>query len=186
MKKEKKLSKSSKHIVIDPDYMKDDDAKNVKENIGLGKRLTMKKDFPTDDTKKKASEPATKTAAPTDDNPDGNYFLHVLYSKGNPGEQDHKAEIIKMKHDNKVEHPKDPAIHKFISDHPITKIHQKAGYEYHFAIGSPNDDPTRMSELMQMAQKNNKQNVHKAKIWEDLAQEITQDSIDTFYERNKE
>lgn len=184
MKPVKKMKKSSKHVVIDPDYMKDDDEKSVKENTSLGKRLTMKKDFPTD-SKKKSMTPDLKAPIP-DANAEKNYFLHVLYSKGEPGEQDHKAEIIKMDHDNPAEHPKDQVIHKFIMDHPITKIHQKAGYNYHFAIGSPNDDPTRMTELMQMAQKNNKQNVHKAKIWEDIAREITKDSMAALYESDAE
>lgn len=174
--KDSKKKTSSKHVVIEPDYLKDVDSKPVKENSSLGNKLTM-------DPKKKSMTPDTKTPSPTNDDPDNSYFLHILYSKGEPGEQDHKTEIVKMNNDNKAgEHPKDVAIHKFIMDHPITKIHQKAGYEYHFAIGSPNDDPTRMAELMQMAQKNNKQNVHKAKIWEDLAREVTEDSFSSLQE----
>ena len=174
-KLKKVLKKSSKHIVIEPDYFKDDEA--VKEN--LGNKLSM-----TDDPKKKSMTPEVVNHDKTDVNPENSYFLHVLYTKGKePGDQDHKTEIIKMKYDNPNEHPKDQAIHDFVNKHPITKIHQKAGYEYHFAIGSPNDDPTRMAELMQMAQKSNKSNVHKTKIWEDIVSEVTRDSIEALYEK---
>lgn len=176
-KLKKTLKKTSKHLVIEPDYYADDDKKSVKEN--LGNKLSMKVD-----PKKKSATPEVVNHDTTDVNPENNYFLHVLFTKGKePGEQDHKAEIIKMKHDNKGEHPKDAAIQDFVSKHPITKIHQKNGYEYHFCIGSPNDDPTRMAELMQLAQKNNKSNQHKAKIWEELASEVTQESINELYEK---
>jgi hypothetical protein len=177
MEKSKKLQKpSKKNVQIEPDYFKDDDKKSVKEN--LGNKLTM-------DPKKKSMTPETVNHDSDDVNPDNSYYIHILFTKGkNPGEQDHKTEIVKMKHDPKEGHPKDQAMHDFVLKHPITKIHQKNGYDYHFAIGSTSDDPTRMNELMQFAQKSNKGNQHKAKIWEDLVSEVTDEAINTLHERH--
>lgn len=175
----KKMTKN--HIKVEPDYSKDDTGIHEKEG-NLGKRLSVNSPGSKVDPKKKSMTPETTVKGKMDGEAPGNeYFLHVLYSKGDPGEQEHLPEIIKMKHDSTAEHPKDQVIHKFIQDHPITKIHQKNGFNYHFAIGSPNDDPARMQELMQLASKNNKSKEHKTKIWEEVASDLTDSTLGEFF-----
>jgi hypothetical protein len=132
--------------------------------------------------KKVASNVGKKDMTEEVNSPDGQagnpYYLHVLYGKkGEKGTDDYKTEILKIKSQDAQNHPDEKTIHKTISDHPISKLHAVNGYNYMYAIGSPHDSPMRSQELMSLLQRGNKDQEHKTKIWEEVAQELTEDVI---------